>query len=81
MQQLGVCSGPKSATHHQSIPKPNSLKGIKGFSPTTHDRAKGETKTIKLQKFTNQSPNQILSKESKVFHQQYMIGEKEKPRL
>ena len=41
MQQLGVCSRPKSATHHQSIPKPNSLKGIKGFSPTTQDREKG----------------------------------------
>jgi hypothetical protein len=51
LQQLGVCSGPKSATHHQSIPKPNPLKGIKGFSPTTQDRGKGETKTIKLQKF------------------------------
>jgi hypothetical protein len=41
----------KSVTHHQSIPKPNPLKGIKGFSPTTQDRGKGETKTIKLQKF------------------------------
>jgi hypothetical protein len=51
LQQLGVCSGPKSATHHQSIPKPNPLKGIKGFSPTTQDWGKGETKTIKLQKF------------------------------
>jgi hypothetical protein len=51
LQQLGVCSGPKSATHHQSIPKLYPLKGIKGFSPTTQDRGKGETKTIKLQKF------------------------------
>jgi hypothetical protein len=51
LQQLGVCSGPKSATHHQSILKPNPLKGIKGFSTTTQDRGKGETKTIKLQKF------------------------------
>jgi hypothetical protein len=50
LQQLGVCSGPKSVTHHQSMPKPNSLKGIKGFSPTTQARGKGETKTIKLQK-------------------------------
>ena len=37
-QQLGVCSGPKSATHHQSIHKPNPLKGFKVFSPTTQDR-------------------------------------------
>jgi hypothetical protein len=51
LQQLGVCSVPKSETHHQSIPKPNPLKGIKGFSPTTQDGGKGETKTIKLQKF------------------------------
>jgi hypothetical protein len=49
LQQLGVCSGLKSATHHQSIPKSNPLKGVKGFSPTTQDRGKGETKTIKLQ--------------------------------
>jgi hypothetical protein len=48
LQQLGVCSGLKSATHHQSISRPNPLKGIKGFSPTTQDRGKGETKTIKL---------------------------------
>jgi hypothetical protein len=34
LQQLGVCSVLKSATHHQSIPKSNPLKGIKGFSPT-----------------------------------------------
>jgi hypothetical protein len=40
LQQLGVCSGPKSETHHQSIPKPNFLKGIKGFLPTTQDRKK-----------------------------------------
>jgi hypothetical protein len=40
LQQLGVCSGPKIATHHQSILKPNPLKGIKGFSPTTQDREK-----------------------------------------
>ena len=40
LQQLGVCSGSKSATHHQSIPKPNILQGIKGFSPTTQDREK-----------------------------------------
>jgi hypothetical protein len=51
LQQLGVCSGPKSTTHHQSIPKPNLFKGIKGFLRTTQDRGKGETKTIKLQKF------------------------------
>jgi hypothetical protein len=51
LQQLGVCSGPRSATHHQSIPKPNPLKGINGFSPTTQEWGKGETKTIKLQKF------------------------------
>jgi hypothetical protein len=31
-------------------PKPNPLKGIKGFSPKTQDHWKGETKTIKLQK-------------------------------
>jgi hypothetical protein len=31
LQQLGVCSGQKSVTHHQSISKPNPLKGIKGF--------------------------------------------------
>jgi hypothetical protein len=40
LQQLGVWSGPKSATHHQSIPKPNHLKGIKGFSPATQDQEK-----------------------------------------
>jgi hypothetical protein len=40
LQQLGVCSGPKSATHHQSILKPNPLKRIKGFLPTTQDREK-----------------------------------------
>jgi hypothetical protein len=51
LQQLGVCSGPKSANHHQSFPKPNPLKGINGFSPTTQEWGKGETKTIKLQKF------------------------------
>jgi hypothetical protein len=38
LQQLGVCSGPKSATHHQSIPKPNPLKGIKGFHQHTRSR-------------------------------------------
>jgi hypothetical protein len=38
----------KSATHHQSIPKPNPLKGIKGISLTTQDQGKGKTKTIKL---------------------------------
>jgi hypothetical protein len=48
LQQLGVCSGPKSATHHQSIPKPNSLKGIKGFFTNNTRSGKGETKTIKL---------------------------------
>jgi hypothetical protein len=50
MKQLGVCSGSKSATHHQLIPKPNPLKGIKGFSPITQDRGKEETNAIKLQK-------------------------------
>jgi hypothetical protein len=32
-------------------PQTKFLKGIKGFSPTTQDRGKWETKTIKLQKF------------------------------
>jgi hypothetical protein len=32
-------------------PQTKSSQGIKGFSPTTQDREKGETKTIKLQKF------------------------------
>jgi hypothetical protein len=49
LQQLSVCSGSKSATHHESISKPNPLKGIKGFSPTTQDRGKGETKTKTLE--------------------------------
>jgi hypothetical protein len=48
LQQLGVCSGLKSATHHQSISKPNPLKGIKGFLPTTQDREKGETKISEI---------------------------------
>jgi hypothetical protein len=34
-----------------------------------------------MQLTINQSPNQILSKESKVFHQKHKIGEREKPRL
>jgi hypothetical protein len=29
LQHLGLCNGPKSATHHQSIHKSNSLKRIK----------------------------------------------------
>jgi hypothetical protein len=40
LQQLGVCSGLKSVTHHQSIPKLNPLKWIKCFLPTTQDREK-----------------------------------------
>jgi hypothetical protein len=51
LQQLGVCSGPKSITHHQSMPKPNPLKGIKCFFTNDTRSEKGETKTIKLQKF------------------------------
>jgi hypothetical protein len=48
--------------------KPNPLKGIKSFSPTTHDRGKGETKTTKLQKLQQGYKLRFEAKEIIRFH-------------
>jgi hypothetical protein len=61
LQQLSVCSDPRSATHHQLVPKPNTYTRTRWFFTRSHNGKREEHKNKETQKFSKRVKKRFRS--------------------
>jgi hypothetical protein len=68
MQQLGICSGPRSATHHQSILKPNPHSRTRWFFTRSQSEKREEHKNKVTQNFSDDETWVVLATLPRINH-------------